>query len=222
MIHNLLFTNETGNRDMAIGLIVAKHLHIHQPVPALESMLRVVLKQRRETLNDHEQQMREAVWDMLGIDSSAGQMKPASEILLQKAESGHFPRVNSAVDIMHMLSLEYVVPISLWDLDLAAASHYIFRVGREGEKFIFNEGDQSMDLEGLTVGCRVRSKGDEPIISPVKDAEQTKTTPSTVNIGAAIYFPLKAAPKDELRSIIREFIVLLDGITSEAPEYDIL
>jgi len=224
MIHNLLFTNKTDNPDMAIGLVVAKHLHIHHPIPALESNLRNVLELRLGELSEQEEKMRQAARDMLRTDEfkPTGRSKPASEYLLREAREGRFPRINSAVDTINTLSLKYMVPISLWDLDLAAATHYVFRLGEEEEEYVFNDGDQAIKLNGLVVGCRVRSKGEEPIINPVKDSLQTKTTPSTRNIGVAIYFPLKGADKSELRAIIRECIALLEGITKEEPEYDIL
>lgn len=48
-----------------------------------------------------------------------GRGKPANEYLLRAANDGTFPSINGLVDSNNLLSLEHMVPISVWDLDLA-------------------------------------------------------------------------------------------------------
>lgn len=225
MIHNLLFTNQLQDETIAIGIILAKDVHIHKPCPSLEAKLKELLKRRQnEKLNQREETFRKETRDLLRKDDfkPSGRNKPASEYLYKTVRDNKFPRVNSVVDINNFISLKYMVPISLWDLDLAGTTNYVFRLGQEEESYIFNESGQHISLKDLIVGCKIHYQKETPIINPVRDSMSTKITTSTHNIGAAIYYPLKAGNKDDLYDIEREFITLLECVTHERPEYDII
>jgi DNA/RNA-binding domain of Phe-tRNA-synthetase-like protein len=225
MIHKLLFTNKLHNIDIAIGIVIARDIDINQPLPFLETKLRFLLEERQNKLNESEENFRLESRNMLrnGDYKPTGRGKPASEYLLRAVQEDNFPRINTVVDINNYISLRYMVPISLWDLDNAASAQYIFRLGNENENFIFNESGQKIELKDLVTGFKVDRYKEIPIINPIKDSLKTKTTTSTRNIGAAIYYPLKAGSKDYLREeIIWEFSTLLEGISKEKPEYDII
>ncbi|HKJ45063.1 MAG TPA: phenylalanine--tRNA ligase beta subunit-related protein [Balneolales bacterium] len=225
MIHKLLFSNNLNNKDIAIGIVIAREININQPLPFLESKLRFLLEERQNELNEREENFRLESRNMLrnGDYKPTGRGKPASEYLLRAAQEGNFPRINTVVDINNYISLRYMVPISLWDLDSAASTQYIFRLGKENENFIFNESEQKIELKDLVTGYKVDRYKEIPIINPIKDSLKTKTTTSTRNIGAAIYYPLKAGTKDYLREeVIWEFSTLLEGISEKKPEYDII
>lgn len=225
MIHNLLFTNQLNDKSVAIGIILAKDIQIHKPCPSLEAKLKDLILQRRETkLNAQEELFREETRNFLrnGSFKPSGRNKPASEYLYKTVHKQDFPRINTLVDINNFISLKYMIPISLWDLDLAGTTHYIFRHGRKDESYVFNEAGQSIDLGDLIIGCKIHYQNEIPFINPIKDSMSAKITTSTRNIGAAIYFPLKAGNKDYLYDIEREFMMLLECLTHEQPEYDII
>lgn len=150
---------------------------------------------------------RLAARDMLrnGRYKPTGRGKPASEYLLRAVGEGAFPRINAPVDVTNLVSAEAALPISLWDLDRAEAEHFVFRLGAEGEAYVFNASGQALDLHDLVVGCRVRGGAEEPIVSPIKDGHATKTAPDTRRVAACVYAPASAVGPDELRALCTTF-----------------
>jgi DNA/RNA-binding domain of Phe-tRNA-synthetase-like protein len=120
--------------------------------------------------------VREAVRALLrqGGFKPTGRSKPASEYLIRAVGEGQFGPINLAVDACNVVSLHSGVPISVVDLDRAAAP---FRVGLApaGSSYVFNASGQTIDLGGLL--CLFDAEG--PCANAVKDAQRTKTGPQT-------------------------------------------
>jgi DNA/RNA-binding domain of Phe-tRNA-synthetase-like protein len=128
--------------------------------------------------------VREAVRSLLrhGGFKPTGRSKPASEYLLKSARENTLGPINLAVDVCNIVSLHSGLPISVVDLDLAAAP---LRVGLAPARssYIFNASGQSIDLSGLL--CLFDSTG--PCANAVKDAQRTKTSGSTVRTLSLIW-----------------------------------
>lgn len=200
--------------DVLLGIVRAEPVHVNIYPPELDSRLRSLIDERSHGLYDREEENRRAARDMLrnGTYKPTGRGKPASEYLLRAAEhnSGSFPRINSPVDVCNYLSLRFVVPISLWDLDRAGSNAFVFRLGRSDEAFAFNDAGQQIHLKDLLIGCRVRDEVDQtPIVNPVKDSALTKTTSSTQRVAACIYAPRAAVSPSDLTSMCDTFAELL-------------
>ncbi len=126
--------------------------------------------------DDH---VRAAVRDLLrhaGFKPT-GRSKPASEYLVKAVQEGRLgpeSGINPAVDACNVASLHSGLPISVIDLDLAAAP-FALRVGLPGESYVFNPSGQILDIAGLLVLCDAAG----PCGSPVKDSQRTKTHPGT-------------------------------------------
>lgn len=120
--------------------------------------------------------VREAIRAMLryGGFKPTGRSKPASEYLLKAVEQGQLSAINLAVDACNAVSYHSGLPISVVDLDRAAAP---LRVGiaPAGAAYVFNASGQSIDLGGLL--CLFDAAG--PCANAVKDAQRTKTSPET-------------------------------------------
>jgi DNA/RNA-binding domain of Phe-tRNA-synthetase-like protein len=110
------------------------------------------------------------------------------------------------VDANNLVSLEHMVPISVWDVDLAQTERYSFRLGRPGEFYVFNQGGQVLEVEDLVVGCAIDQNSPEgrPIVTAIKDCLATKTRTDTARIAAAIYCPLSVIGPDAIDAISRE------------------
>lgn len=207
--------------DVLLGILRAEIEDVGVAPPAFEDELRNLLEGRRKPLSEQDEAVRRAVRDVLrnGRYKPTGRGKPASEYLLRSAEredEAAFPRINAPVDICNYISLKYLVPISLWDLDLAGTSAFVFRLGRADEAYMFNQGGQAIDLEDLIVGCRLRGGTDEPIVNPVKDSLATKTTAETRRVAACIYAPEPTVDRDRLGEVCSEFADLLRAAGREA------
>lgn len=203
--------------DILLGIVRADAIETNRYPASFDQLLDDVLERRRTALTTAEEERRTAARDILrnGRYKPTGRGKPASEYLIRAASenTAGFPRINSPVDICNYLSLKHVIPISVWDVDLAKTDAFVFRLGRLGEQFVFNAGGQSIDVEDLLVGCRVREDDlprEEPIVNPIKDSLLTKTTPSTNRTAACMYAPASAVSASELDAMCREFARLLE------------
>jgi DNA/RNA-binding domain of Phe-tRNA-synthetase-like protein len=121
-------------------------------------------------------ELREAVRALLrhGGFRPAGRSKPASEYLIKAAADGRLESINLAVDVCNAVSLHSGLPISVVDLDRTKPT---LRVGiaAAGSSYVFNAAGQTIDLGGLL--CLHDADG--PCANAVKDAQRTKTGPTT-------------------------------------------
>jgi DNA/RNA-binding domain of Phe-tRNA-synthetase-like protein len=120
--------------------------------------------------------VRAAVRELLrhGGYKPSGRSKPASEYLLRAQAEGTFPSINPGVDVCNHVSLQSGLPISVVDLDLGAAPWSIV-VCPPGTSYVFNPSGQTIDAAGLLALCDAAG----PCGTPVKDAQRTKTSPTT-------------------------------------------
>jgi DNA/RNA-binding domain of Phe-tRNA-synthetase-like protein len=116
--------------------------------------------------------VRGAVRDLLrhGGFKPTGRSKPASEYLIKASEGGRLRGINLAVDVCNVVSLHSGLPLSVVDLDGAAAP---LRVGlaEEGARYVFNASGQEISIGKLL--CLHDAQG--PCANAVKDSERTKT-----------------------------------------------
>lgn len=191
-----------------MGLVVAQGLQTEATHDAFEVALKSLFLMRKNPLNDTENAVREAARKMLrnGAYKPTGRGKPASEYLMRAAEDeSAFPRINAPVDVNNFISLKYLLPISLWDTDLAQADVFSFRLGRADESYVFNSGGQEIALKDLVIGCAGEGETARPIVNPIKDSLATKTTPKTRNIAAVIYAPSDVVSAEKLLEICTAF-----------------
>lgn len=212
----MVVRHDVPRQDVALGIVWAKGVAVHQVPPGFEDRLAALVATRRQPLSDDDDAVRRAARDILrnGRYKPTGRGKPASEYLVRAAQQDDytFPRINAPVDVCNYVSLRTLLPISLWDLDLAGTDRFTFRLGQADEAYIFNAGGQTIQLEDLIVGCRVvDDEAGQPIVNPVKDSLATKTTDATRRVAACIYTPLDAVPPDMLAAHCTLFADLLAG-----------
>jgi DNA/RNA-binding domain of Phe-tRNA-synthetase-like protein len=195
--------------DLGLGLVVAEPVSSGVAPAALAAALDAAIARRRgQPLGEAEETTRKRCREILrnGRYKPTGRGKPASEYLLRAALEGEFPRVNGPVDANNLVSLESLAPISLWDLDLAGTERFEIRLGREGERYVFNPSGQVLELEDLLCGCGLVSDGrSQPVVTPVKDGLATKLTPATRRVAGCIYYPLGAGGRDRLAAVTADF-----------------
>ena len=209
-------THAVERGDVLLGLVQAEDIRTDKYPTGFEEQLQTLIEKRKSGIDQEEEVIRAAVRDMMrnGTYKPTGRGKPASEYLLRAASEGSFPRINAPVDICNFLSLKYVLPISLWDVDLSGADRFVFRLGQAGERYVFNEGGKEIDVQDLLVGSSVREDdhpAGEPIVNPVKDSLATKTTPDTRHVAACVYAPGPSISVEKLEAICIEFGKLLAG-----------
>lgn len=150
--------------------------------------------------------LRAAVRDMLrhGGYKPTGRGKPASEYLVRAASEGQLGAINLAVDACNAVSLHSGFPISVVDLDRAAAPFRI-ALAPEGESYVFNASGQEIDLAGLV--CLWDAEG--PCANAVRDAQRTKTRAETTRTLSVVWGC--AGYEERLREAERWYRDLLEG-----------
>lgn len=211
---SLHIENRIAPRQALLGCVAAQGLRTQLFPTTFGQELDQLLTARRQPLNPEEDALREAVRNLLrnGRYRPTGRGKPASEYLLRSAldqEGPGFPRINAPVDVCNYISLKYLLPISLWDVDLAGVLHFRFRTGKAGESYVFNAGGQIIEVEDLISGFRVEGTTEEPVVNPVKDSMRTKTTDASTFVAAVVYAPADAIERERMAGICREFADLL-------------
>jgi DNA/RNA-binding domain of Phe-tRNA-synthetase-like protein len=136
---------------------------------------------------------RQAVRDLLRLGGfkPTGRAKPSSEYLLRAAEQGALRSINAAVDAGNVVSLASGLPISVIDLERAAAPLRV-DIAREGS-YVFNAAGQAIELAGLL--CLFDAAG--PCANAVKDSERTKTHPATRRTLSIVWAPAVCAAQVE-------------------------
>lgn len=196
---------------LRFGAVLAEGVEMEAVPDGFEEYVARVIAERGAGLSEAFETRRQAARDALrhGAYKPTGRAKPAAEYLLRAAGEGTFPRVNSVVDVCNALSLDHLVPISLWDLGLAGADAFTVRRGRAGEAYVFNHAGQEIVLADLVLGARAAD--DAPLLTPVKDSLATKTTPATSRVAGLVYAPTAAFDEAALDTLLAAFAGWLGG-----------
>lgn len=119
------------------------------------------------------------LYKSFGMDPS--RHRPSSEALLRRVIKGKdLYRISNVVDSCNLASLEFLLPVGMYDLDLVAGD-VVLRTGTAGEQYPgIRKGD--VHLEGR-LGL-FDSRG--PFGSPTSDSARTCTSEATRNILAVI------------------------------------
>lgn len=106
----------------------------------------------------------------------------SAEALMRRIQKQNYiAPVQSAIDINNFFSLQYQVPIGIYDLDLLSEPVTI-RLGRAGEEYIGLNGRLN-SLEHLLISADQQG----PFGSPFVDSERTPVTMETKNALQLIY-----------------------------------
>ena len=129
-----------------------------------------------------------------GLQKSFGfdptRYRPSSEALLRRVLKGQgLHQVNSAVDVNNLCSLEWLLPMCIYDLRNVKGQARV-RIGEPGEEYP-GIGRQVFQAEDKVIIA------DESGImgSTVSDSERTKVTTATTDILLAIYAPSSLDPR---------------------------
>lgn len=123
-----------------------------------------------------------------GLQKSFGfdptRYRPSSEALLRRVLKGlGLYQINTAVDVNNLCSLEFLLPMCIYDLH-NVAGQIVVRVGEPGEEY------PGIGRQVFQIAHKVIIADDHGIMgSTVSDSERTKVTTATTDILLAIYAP---------------------------------
>ena len=127
-----------------------------------------------------------ALFHRLGVDPT--KTRPSSEALLRRVVQGKgLPRVNLAVDICNLCSLEHQLPLGLYDREHVRGAVQA-RAGREGE------GYAGIRKQRVNLAGRLLLADDEgPFGAPTSDSERTSVTAATTQLLVVVFCPVERA-----------------------------
>jgi DNA/RNA-binding domain of Phe-tRNA-synthetase-like protein len=142
-----------------------------------------------------------ALFHRLDIDPT--KIRPSSEALLRRVLQGKgLPRVNPAVDVCNLCSLEHQLPFGLYDREVVHGAIHV-RVGRESEGYP-GIRKQRVNLQGRLL----LADDDGAFGAPTSDSSRTAVHAGTSQLLAAIFCPQERAG-DHLTAALERVAELL-------------
>ncbi len=130
-----------------------------------------------------------ALFHQLDLDPT--KTRPSSEALLRRVLQGKgLPKVNAAVDVCNLCSLEDQIPLGLYDRDQVHGTVRA-RIGREGEGYA-GIRKQRVNLEGRLL----LADEEGPFGAPTSDSQRTAVSLKTRNLLVVLFCPLERAGSD--------------------------
>ena len=194
---------------------IVKDVEVRERDEEIESLLKNVEEEFRkkytlESLREDPKvkAFRKFMWN-LGIDPT--KIRPSSEALARRALRGPLPRINSLTDLGNAISLKYLIPIGIYDLDYVVGEELRLRRAREGEPFQ-PIGREDMRLKGIEI---VLSDEEGAMhIFPYRDSRRTMVRLETKNalvVGAGV----PGVPEEDVKSSVEEILDFLKKRGSE-------
>jgi DNA/RNA-binding domain of Phe-tRNA-synthetase-like protein len=127
-----------------------------------------------------------ALFHQLDIDPT--KHRPSSEALLRRVLQGKgLPAVNAAVDVCNLCSLEYQMPLGLYDREMVHGTVQV-RVGRDGE------GYPGIRKQRVNLSGRLLLADDGgPFGAPTSDSTRTAVGPEAKQLLVVLFCPIERA-----------------------------
>jgi DNA/RNA-binding domain of Phe-tRNA-synthetase-like protein len=129
-----------------------------------------------------------AMFHQLDLDPT--KTRPSSEALLRRVLQGKgMPRVNLAVDVCNLSSLEHQLPLGLYDRDLVRGPVRV-RLGQEGE------GYAGIRKQRVNLASRLLLADDGgPFGAPTSDSARTAVSSRTRRLLVVLFCPVERADR---------------------------
>jgi DNA/RNA-binding domain of Phe-tRNA-synthetase-like protein len=177
---------------IALGLLAADEVRMEPVPPGFdEECARVCGRLEGEHAGRHPAEIPgvaevRALFHRLGVDPT--KTRPSSEALLRRVTQGRgLPRVNLAVDVCNLCSLEHQLPLGLYDRALVKGAVQA-RAGHPGD------GYPGIRKQRVNLAGRLLLADDEgPFGAPTSDSERTSVTAETTRLLVVVFCPLDRA-----------------------------
>jgi DNA/RNA-binding domain of Phe-tRNA-synthetase-like protein len=194
--HSLSLTLDEALRGiLAVGLLEAERVRLEPEPPEFAAECARVLARLTATHAGRAPgdipgvAETRAMFHRLDIDPT--KTRPSSEALLRRALQGRgLPRVNLAVDVCNLCSVEDQLPLGLYDRDTVRGA-VCARLGVPGE------GYPGIRKQRVNLAARPLLADDEgPFGAPTSDSARTSVTAATHRLLVAVFCPVPRAERD--------------------------
>jgi DNA/RNA-binding domain of Phe-tRNA-synthetase-like protein len=199
--------------NFKIGVITYHNIVIDSSPQMLRGRLdlfqeHLMMDLSEKEMNDYEP-VREWRHIFKKIGTDPAKYRLSSEALLRRIKKGNkLSSIHSAVDLNNFFSLQYQLPLGIYDLDQLKASSLQLKIG--------TEEDQYEGLNGRVVNMKnklVTSDEQGPFGSPIVDSKRTMVTEHTKNALHIVYLQhsLDHENAEKLLNSIAKMFVQLHG-----------
>jgi DNA/RNA-binding domain of Phe-tRNA-synthetase-like protein len=152
------------------------------------------------------------VFKTFSIDPS--KYRPSQESLYRRIRKEKLPAINSAADINNFFSLQYEVPIGIYDLD-CLKGEIVVALGKENDHYYaLNNREVKMERKLLT-------KDDEGAFgSPIVDSQRTLITERTKNALQIVYLR-PSMDESEAAEMLKAMANMFTQVNGGTAEYTI-
>jgi DNA/RNA-binding domain of Phe-tRNA-synthetase-like protein len=196
--------------NIHIGVLVGKKMDNKLQIPNLYNIQKEAIKKAKTQIGDlpPTKHPHIASWRQLyrSFGTKAGDYRPSAEALVRRSiKTGKLPRINNAVDLYNIVSVQYIIPMGGFDLDTIDGDIYLrFSEGRE--TFIpLGPGDPEKTYDGEVVYA-----DDSRILTRrwnFRDADDTKITEKTSNL-VMFLDATPEIPEEKIKSALSELETL--------------
>jgi DNA/RNA-binding domain of Phe-tRNA-synthetase-like protein len=187
---------------VTFGMVTMHGVRVRERDERLWSQIEALCQRRASEFILDRLSEDEQIAAVRGLQKSFGfdptRYRPSSEALLRRVLKGQgLNQINSAVDVNNLCSLEFLLPMCIYDLRHVEGQVRV-RIGEAGEEY------PGIGRQVFQAAQKVIIADDAGIMgSTVSDGERTKVTTKTTDILMAIYAPAAKDPR-----AIREYAAL--------------
>src|SRR5947209_7913237 len=187
---------------VTFGMVTIQGVTVRERDERLWSMIETLCQRQADEFVLDRLSEYEQIAAVRGLQKSFGfdptRYRPSSEALLRRVLKGQgIYQINTAVDVNNVCSLEFLLPMCIYDLRHVEGQVRV-RVGEPGEEY------PGIGRQVFQAANKVIIADDAGIMgSTVSDSERTKVTTTTTAILMAIYAPAGKDPR-----LIRDYAAL--------------
>ncbi|MGM7719197.1 B3/B4 domain-containing protein [Metabacillus sp. Hm71] len=150
------------------------------------------------------------------VGTDPNRYRPSNEALYRRVQKQQFlHNVNSAVDLNNFLSLQYQIPLGIYDADQLDGT-ILIKIGTEQDSYIaINEREVSLAKKLLSADQQ------GPFGSPYVDSKRSAVTENTRNALHLIYFQ-PSLQKDEANQLLQALSSMFTQIHGGEAVYEVL
>ncbi|WP_226670898.1 B3/4 domain-containing protein [Metabacillus litoralis] len=174
--------------DFKIGVVTYENIHVSDSPQMLKGRLQLFQESLYFDYLDKKVTEIPAIneWRKLFklVGTDPNRYRPSNEALYRRVQKQHFlTNVNSAVDMNNFLSLQYQIPLGIYDYDHLVGENISIKIGTSSDTYVaLNERD-------IVLTNKILSQDQQgPFGSPFVDSKRSAVTSSTVNAIHLIYF----------------------------------
>lgn len=141
----------------------------------------------------------------------------SAEALFRRVKKQNYlTTINSAIDLNNFFSLQYEVPIGIYDCSGLKGNHIELKVGETGQTYTGLNGREN-SLENLIVAC----DGDGPFGSPFVDSDRAPVGEGTKN-AVQIIFLKPSLSKEESGKLTKSLMDMFIGIHGGEGSFEVV